>query len=229
MTRLLALDAASEVCSAALLHDEKIIHRADRLAREHGPRLLTMTDELLAEGGMALKDLDAIVFGRGPGSFTGLRIAAGITQGLALAAGLPVIPVSDLAMLAQGAMEEEGARAVAVCLDARMGEAFVGFYAHGANGLAEALTDDALLKPENIALPDPGRDWVTVGDGWRAFDRMVNVLGLRVSESGVQRLPHARFAIGHALAAAGRGDMLDAAEALPVYLREKVAWQSSSP
>ncbi len=223
--RLLALDAASEVCSAALQVGSDISHRRQQLKREHGPELLAMTRELLDGQGIALGDLDAIAFGCGPGSFTGLRIAAGITQGLALGAGLGVIPVSDLAMLAQGALEEHDDLGIAVCLDARMGEAFTGFYRLDTKGLAVPLQSDALLPPAAITLPDRGGPWRAVGGGWLAFPELAGRLGISADSGDAARLPDARYALPLAGAAAARGEVLDAADALPVYLREKIAWR----
>lgn len=225
---LLALDSASQACSAALLADGELRCSRNVLEREHGPMLLHMVDELLASAELDLADLDALAFGCGPGSFTGLRIAAGITQGLAFAADLPVIAVSDLAMLAQGAMDEEGADAVAVCCDARMAEAFTGFYLRDADGLARPLQADALVDPDSISLPDGGFQWHTVGDGWRAFGRLATRLGLEVRESGADRLPDARFAVGLASAKFLRGETLNPEQAIPVYLREEVAWQKQT-
>ncbi len=223
--RLLAVDTASEACSAALMLDEAISERLVLTQREHGPQLLAMIDELLAEGGVELRSLDAIAFGCGPGSFTGLRIAAGITQGLAFGADVPVIPVSDLAMLAQGLMDEHGAAAAAVCLDARMGEAYVGFYRRGEAGLAVAAGDDALLAPGSIELPAGADDWMATGPGWNAFDGLAERLGICLEESESPRLPAARYALRLAEPALKAGNVLAADAAQPVYLREKVAWQ----
>ncbi len=120
--RILALDTATEACSAALLLHGEVLERYEVLGRGHAERLLPMVQEVLAEGGVALAALDAVAFGRGPGAFTGLRIAAGVTQGLAFGAGLPVVPVSDLAALAARAAVHHGRRHVLACLDARMGQ-----------------------------------------------------------------------------------------------------------
>lgn len=223
--RVLALDAASEACSVALQNNGVVSARLTVVEREHGPRLLAMVDELLAEAGIGLDDLDALAFGCGPGSFTGLRIAAGITQGLALAADLPVIAVSDLAMLAQRAMNEDAADSVAVCCDARMGEAFVGFYRRDASGLARALCEDALVQPENLLLPVADRDWCTVGNGWRVFADLSERLGLSVSDRGAAYLPDARFALPLAFDMLRKDAVLPVEQALPVYLRESVAWR----
>lgn len=228
MTRLLAIDTASEVCSAALLANGQLIERALETPREHGPIVLGMVDELLAEAGLVLASLDALAFGRGPGSFTGVRIAAGISQGLALAADLPVIPVSDLAMLAQAAMDEnDAADNVAVCLDARMGEAYVGFFSRDESGFAVARSEEALLRPQEIEFPAGQDEWLATGPGWKVFEGLSRRLGLGPHPAELARRPHARAALRLAPALLSSGRAVPAEEALPVYLREQVAWKRS--
>lgn len=227
--RLLAIDAASKACSAALLTDDKLAYRNDVSEREHGPILIRMINGLLAEAQISLGDLDALAFGCGPGSFTGVRIAAGITQGLAYASKLPVVAVSDLAMLAQGVMDEAGAGAVAVCCDARMDEAFIGFYERDEPGLARALTADRLVRPAAISLPESSFDWHATGDGWRVFGGLGGRLGIDPAKQQCERLPDARFAIALARAKYLRGEAVTADRALPVYLRGEVAWQTAGP
>ena len=122
MTTLLALDTATECCSAALLHDGAVTARSEVIPRQHAQRLLPMIEELLGERQLRLQDVDALVFGRGPGAFTGVRIATGMVQGLAFAADKPVIAVSNLAALAQRAWREHGTDTVAAAIDARMDE-----------------------------------------------------------------------------------------------------------
>ncbi len=124
--KILALDTATEACSAALRIGSETIERFEVLGRGHAERLLPMVQEVLAEGGVALSALDAIAFGRGPGSFTGLRIGAGVTQGLAYGAGLRVVPVSDLAALAAQAAVSSGQPNILACLDARMAQVYWG-------------------------------------------------------------------------------------------------------
>ncbi len=229
MTRILALDCAAEACSVALLDQEAISSRLERRARNHGPVLIAMVDELLLAAGLQATDLDALAFGCGPGSFTGLRIAAGITQGIAVAAGLPVLPVSDLAMLAQGAMDEEGAAAVAVCQDARMGQVFAGFYARDAQGLAVPLAEDALLDPAEVSLPGGISSWLAVGDGWDLPGLLQRLAGQEDIVAGKARLPEAKFALRLAQRDWKQGLALDAGDARPVYLRGRTAWRSAGP
>ena len=128
MTTLLALDTATEACSVALLHDGRVLSHYEVAPRMHAQRLLPMIQQLLGEAGIAASALDAIAFGRGPGAFTGVRIAIGVVQGLAFALDRPVLPVSNLAVLAQRALREQGATQVAAAIDARMDEVYWGCY-----------------------------------------------------------------------------------------------------
>lgn len=229
MTRILALDSATEACSAALLIDGATTSRSERREREHGPALVSMTDSLLGAAGLELRDLDALAFGCGPGSFTGLRIAAGITQGFALTAALPVLPISNLAILAQTAIEEEDAEAVAVCLDARMGQVFAGYYRRDERGLARPLQDDALSDPGALTLPHGIDRWLAVGDGWERSGEAERLARGAEIAFAAPRLPEARFALRLAKRDWDQGLARDASEALPVYLRGKAAWRRAGP
>src|SRR5215471_20739137 len=145
--KILALDTATEGCSAALLVDGDVRVRELELARGHAERILGLVDELLAEGGITLQALDAIAFGRGPGGFTGVRLAASVTQGLAFGAGLPVVPVSDLLAVAQRASLVTTARHILVCNDARMHEVYWGYFQRSAAGLMAAFGPERVSKP----------------------------------------------------------------------------------
>jgi tRNA threonylcarbamoyladenosine biosynthesis protein TsaB len=153
--KILALDSATESCSVALFIDGRMITREKRLERGHAGHILAMTDEVLAEAGVALGTLSAIAFGRGPGAFTGVRLAASVTQGLAFGAGLPVVPVSDLRALAQRALgaDHDVARVLA-CTDARMREVYWGCFERR-EGLAAPLGDEHLSGPDAVTLPAP--------------------------------------------------------------------------
>ena len=152
MSTLLALDTATEACSVALLHDGKVTSHYEVIPRLHAQRLLPMVQDILGEAGIALSAVDAIAFGRGPGAFTGVRIAIGVVQGLAFALQKPVLPISDLAVLAQRAHREHGAAQVAAAIDARMDEVYWGCYREEAG---EMLLQgaEAVLAPEAAALP----------------------------------------------------------------------------
>lgn len=217
--KLLALDSATEACSAALLLEGGLLERYELLGRGHAERLLPMVDELLTEAGIALSALDAIAFGCGPGSFTGLRIAAGITQGLAAGANLPVLAVSDLAAVAAAGARHSGRTRILVCMDARMGQVYwAAFDCGGVRPLA--LTREAVTDPAEVAAPEGG-PWFGAGHGFAAYPQLIAGLGSNLSGMA-DLLPRAgdiaRIAADDF--AAGRG--LDAARALPVYLRNEV-------
>ncbi|MET0951394.1 MAG: tRNA (adenosine(37)-N6)-threonylcarbamoyltransferase complex dimerization subunit type 1 TsaB [Pseudomonas sp.] len=219
MTTLLALDTATEACSVALLHDGKVLSHYEVIPRLHAQRLLPMIKTLLAEAGIGLSALDAIAFGRGPGAFTGVRIAIGVVQGLAFALERPVLPVSNLAVLAQRAMREHGAHQVASAIDARMDEVYWGCY-HDVAGEMRLLGTEAVLPPELTALPaDVGGDWFGSGTGWAYAQRIpVQLIG-----HDATMLPHAQDLLTLATFAWNRGEAIIADDAQPVYLRDKVA------
>ncbi|PRB75715.1 tRNA (adenosine(37)-N6)-threonylcarbamoyltransferase complex dimerization subunit type 1 TsaB [Pseudomonas sp. MYb185] len=217
-TTLLALDTATEACSAALLHDGRIYHRAEVIPRLHAQRLLPMIEELLEEAGIGLAEVDALVFGRGPGAFTGVRIATGMVQGLAFATGKPVIAVSNLAALAQRAWREHAAEQVCAAIDARMDEVYWGCY-HLQDGVMTLAGEESVSAPEQVSLAAPLQTPVGAGTGWQYAER----LAVPVSSSWPQMLPDATDLLSLALPAWRAGQVLDAADAQPVYLRDKVA------
>ena len=219
MTTLLALDTATEACSVALLHDGKVLSHYEVIPRLHAQRLLPMIKAIMAEAGIGMSALDAIAFGRGPGAFTGVRIAIGVVQGLAFGLGCPVLPVSNLAVLAQRAMREHGAHQVAAAIDARMDEVYWGCYREMA-GEMRLCGAEAVLPPELVALPDDATgEWFGSGTGWGYAERLpVSVTG---QDAGM--LPHAQDLLTLATFAWQRGEAIVADEAQPVYLRDKVA------
>ncbi|MEB0039584.1 MULTISPECIES: tRNA (adenosine(37)-N6)-threonylcarbamoyltransferase complex dimerization subunit type 1 TsaB [unclassified Pseudomonas] len=219
MTTLLALDTATEACSVALLHDGKVLSHYEVIPRLHAQRLLPMIKDLLAEAGVALSAVDAIAFGRGPGAFTGVRIAIGVVQGLAFALERPVLPVSNLAVLAQRAFRERGVRQVASAIDARMDEVYWGCYRETAGEMRLAGIE-AVLPPELAALPDDAQgEWFGAGTGWGYAER----IAIKVAGHDAQLLPHAQDLLTLATFAWARGEAVVADQAQPVYLRDKVA------
>lgn len=219
MSTLLALDTATEACSVALLHDGKITSHYEVIPRLHAQKLLPMIKELLANAGTTLQAVDAIAFGRGPGAFTGVRIAIGVVQGLAFALERPVVPVSNLAVLAQRALREHGATQVAAAIDARMDEVYWGCYQEVA-GEMRLVGDEAVLPPEGAALPDGSSgDWFGAGTGWGYAERIA--VALKGQDAGM--LPHAEDLLTLARFAWDRGEAILADDAQPVYLRDKVA------
>ena len=219
MTTLLALDTATEACSVALLHDGMVTSHYEVIPRMHAQKLLPMIKQLLAESGVALNALDAVAFGRGPGAFTGVRIAIGVVQGLAFALQRPVLPVSTLATIAQRAWREQGTTQVAAAIDARMDEVYWGCYReHG--GEMQLVGSEAVLPPEQVVLPRAaGGDWFGAGTGWGYAERMP----VAVQGCDAALLPHAEDLLRLAAFAWQRGEALEADQAQPVYLRDNVA------
>lgn len=222
MTRLLAIDTATEACSAALWLDGEVREEYAFAPREHARRLLPMIEALLGAAGLALVDLDALAFGRGPGSFTGVRIAASLAQGLAFAARLPVVPVSTLAALAQGAADAGHPRVLAA-IDARMGEVYWAGYAVGDDGLVARLGDERVCPPAAVPVPE-GDGWFGVGTGWAAHaGTLCTRVGAALGGHDGTGLPRAAAVARLGVAVHARGGAIPAEQALPVYLRDRVA------
>ncbi|MCW8886493.1 MAG: tRNA (adenosine(37)-N6)-threonylcarbamoyltransferase complex dimerization subunit type 1 TsaB, partial [Motiliproteus sp.] len=172
MAKILALDTSSEACSVALLIDEQVQEIHELVPRQHTQKLLPMVQQLLEQANLQVSDLDGIAFGAGPGSFTGLRITAGVAQGLALGADLPLLPVSTLAALAQEAYQEQQAEQVLAALDARMGEVYWGVY--GLQGsVMQALQPERVCAPERVSIEQKSEGrWVAIGSGWDLQEQM---------------------------------------------------------
>ncbi|PSS49016.1 tRNA (adenosine(37)-N6)-threonylcarbamoyltransferase complex dimerization subunit type 1 TsaB [Pseudomonas sp. BBP2017] len=219
MTTLLALDTATEACSVALLHDGKVSSHYEVIPRLHAQKLLPMIQQLLADAGTTLAAVDAIAFGRGPGAFTGVRIAIGVVQGLAFALERPVLPVSNLAVLAQRALREQGVSQVAAAIDARMDEVYWGCYQE-VDGEMRLLGSEAVLPPERAVLPEgTGGEWFGAGTGWGYAER----IPVTLSGQDASLLPHAQDLLTLATFAWQRGEAIAADQAQPVYLRDNVA------
>ena len=216
--KLLALDTATEACTVALWLDGSVLERTE-LGSHHAERLLPMIDALLAEAGLALAQLDALAFGRGPGSFTGLRIGAGVTQGLAFGADLPVVPVSSLAALAQGV----AAPRVLAAFDARMQQVYWGVYVRNAIGLMEAQSAEGVFSPLAVPVPE-GEDWYGAGTGWDAYHASLQQhLGSCLAGWHRNCMPRARHVAELGVAGFQSGLAIAAEAALPVYIRDDVA------
>jgi tRNA threonylcarbamoyladenosine biosynthesis protein TsaB len=226
MTTLLALDTATEACSVALLHDDRVLSHYEVAPRLHAQRLLPMIQQLLSDAGIAASALDAIAFGRGPGAFTGVRIAIGVVQGLAFALDRPVLPVSNLAVLAQRSLREHGARQVVAAIDARMDEVYWGCYQAEA-GEMRLLGQEAVLPPEQAEAPRGySGEWFGAGTGWGTFAERI---ALKPSGTDGSMLPHAEDLLSLARFAWTRGEALPADQAQPVYLRDQVATPKAPP
>jgi tRNA threonylcarbamoyladenosine biosynthesis protein TsaB len=218
--KILAIDSATEACSAALLAGETLTERFEVIGRGHADRLLPMADELLREAGFEVRDLDAIAFGRGPGGFTGLRVAAGVAQGLAAGAGRPVVPVSNLAAVAAAAGRMAGAGRVLACMDARMGQVYWAAY-ESAREIPRAVTEERLAAPEAV-VPPTGAAWYGAGHGFAAYPALAARLDARLAGIDAGLLPRARDIARLAAAALAAGQGVPAAQGMPVYLRDDV-------
>ncbi len=213
--KLLALDTATERCSVALLIDDRIVERATETPRGHADLVLPMVAEVLAEGGLTLRQLDGLAYGRGPGGFTGVRIAVGVAQGLAYGAQLMTVGISDLAAVAQQ-FATAGAR-ILVCMDARMNEVYWGRFEATPDGLVRPTTPERVDRPEAV---DPDDATVFAGTGFGAYPQLLT--GRNAAVHAAAR-PDARDIARLAAVElrAGRGQPPELAQ--PVYLRDQVA------
>lgn len=216
--RLLAIESSTDHLSVAAVAGGVTAQREERAGQAHTERVLPLVDAVLAACGATLADLDGIAFGAGPGSFTGVRIACGVAQGLALGAGVPLLPVGTLETLAEAAHEAHGATRVLACLDARMREVYVAAYARDGDGWREVAPP--AVRPPAEVVPPPGR-WFGVGDGFAAAPQLAGVLALDGLDAALA--PHARAALRLAAARRAGGGGVDAAHALPLYVRHRVA------
>ncbi|HEY6240873.1 MAG TPA: tRNA (adenosine(37)-N6)-threonylcarbamoyltransferase complex dimerization subunit type 1 TsaB [Burkholderiales bacterium] len=239
---LLAIDTSTDFCSVAASRGALLFSRHESAGRRQAERILDMVGEVLMEAHLEIAQIQGIAFGAGPGSFTGLRIAAGVTQGLALARGIGVVGVGTLLALVEEAVEqaaEEAAKESAdktarqipgeriiACLDAHMGEVYHAAYRRAGAGWEE-VSAPGLYKPEAVPLAS-GRDWLGCGDAFAAYrDRLVARLGESVSAIRPDAAPTARAVLKIATPRFAAGDASDAATAVPVYLRDKVALKTS--
>lgn len=219
--KILALDTSTEYCTVALWRDGAVDMRQALAGQRQSEMLLPMVDELLGGSGLVVGELDGIAFGQGPGSFTGLRIACGVTQGLALGAGLPVVGVSTLLAMAEAA----GAERAVCCLDARMGEIYHAAYERSGGGW-KTLHAPSLCAPETAPALPAGR-WTGCGSGFAAHAAALKRrYGAGLSALMPEIFPHAREIARLAAREFEAGRAVRPEEALPVYLRDRVALRS---
>ena len=221
MPIILAIETSSETASCAFINGETLLSRESSGVRTHSQSILPMVQELLAEAGVALADCDAIAFGAGPGSFTGVRTACGIAQGLAWGAGLPVIPLITLDAVALACRQQSGARDVLAVLDARMGEVYWAQYKG-----AERVAGPALCAPGALVPLDSEGPLSACGNGLAAYPEAF--AGTAFANSAFTGLmPHARDIAVLAVIAFAAGAAVPAAQAQPLYLRNKIAYTSA--
>ncbi|MGX5913605.1 tRNA (adenosine(37)-N6)-threonylcarbamoyltransferase complex dimerization subunit type 1 TsaB [Aliidiomarina sp. Khilg15.8] len=226
MSRLLAIDSATEFCSVAYTDGIQTLSRGAEIPRRHSQELLPYVNDVLAQAGVSLKQLDAIIVSQGPGSFTGVRIGASMAQGLAFSCDLPLVQVSTLAALAQASARLDGATHALPAIDARMGEVYFGTYQLQA-GLMQEMVAERVCAPQAVSAPAVDSPWWACGTGWETYaEELRDTLSThRIEVSPTVRLPHAedmlvlgaaRFVAGHAVAAE---------DLEPHYLRNEVTWQ----
>jgi tRNA threonylcarbamoyladenosine biosynthesis protein TsaB len=220
--KLLAIETSTESCSVALLNQGEVVEEYQTAPRQHAELTLGMVERLLSGAGLAVGQLDAVAFGRGPGSFTGLRIGCGVVQGIAFAADLPVVPVSTLAAMAQGAVRQWQREKIVPAIDARMEEVYAAAYQVDEDGLVRLVTEECVCRPEQLT-PLEGAGWFGVGSGWQSYGEVLAAaLGDALEGWEADFYPHARDVALLAAAAYEKGLTVPAEQALPVYLRDQV-------
>jgi tRNA threonylcarbamoyladenosine biosynthesis protein TsaB len=226
MGAVLAVDAATEACSVALLNGDALIGRSSEGGLSHARRILGMVDEVLAEAGMTLSMLDGIAASIGPGAFTGVRISVAVAQGLAFGADLAAVGITTLEALAYRIVHQGAAGALA-CLDARMGEVYWGCFAADASRGLTAVGAARVGPPASVVLPDPGGypagAYRGIGRGFAAYPALAELPGLEIDPQDCRALPDAREFARLGALRLGLGEGIDPAALSPLYLRDKVA------
>lgn len=221
--KILALDTATEACSVALGVGDRTLERYVELERGHAELILPLVDEVLAEAGITLEQLDALAFGRGPGGFTGVRLAASVAQGLAFGAGLGVVPVSDLAAVAQRVVQIDPLmRRVLVVNDARMREVYWAEYVAAAQ--LQLAGEERVDAPSAVVLPvGPDVRWAAAGRGLAAWPELAERCRIAGATLHPGLLPRATEILALARPRVAARQLLDPVDALPVYVRDRVA------
>ena len=226
MPKILAIETSSELASCALLDGDTVFQRSTSGVRTHSQSILPMVQELLGEAGMLLSDCDAIAFGAGPGSFTGVRTACGVAQGLAFGAKLPVLPLVTLAAMAESCRARTGAVEVVTVLDARMNEVYWAQYRYDAAAGAWSEVVAPTLAAPDAVVPVAREGLAACGNGFSAYPEAF--AGKDFAQGALDDiLPHAREMAVLAAPAFALGKAVPAAQAQPLYLRNKVAYTSA--
>ncbi|WP_337840621.1 tRNA (adenosine(37)-N6)-threonylcarbamoyltransferase complex dimerization subunit type 1 TsaB [Rheinheimera sp.] len=233
--KLLALDTSTEACSVALQLNDQLLTLDEVCPQQHSKRVLPMVQQLLSEAGISLQQLDGLVFGKGPGSFTGVRIGVGVAQGLAFGADLPVFGVSTLTAMAQAAQRHHQAHQVVAAIDARMSEVYLASFSLDDFGLMQAITEEIACQPALLPAPVLKGPICAVGTGWQTYlteltdwhktgnsgeDEFAIVL-----HSPTILYPSAQDMLPHAAMACRLGQFFAAERAEPTYVRDEVTWQ----
>ncbi|WP_423185879.1 tRNA (adenosine(37)-N6)-threonylcarbamoyltransferase complex dimerization subunit type 1 TsaB [Alishewanella sp. d11] len=224
----LALDTSTEACSVALSYHGQLLALDEVCPQQHSKRILPMVQQVLAEAGVSLNQLNGIVFGRGPGSFTGVRIGVSVAQGVAFGVDVPVYGVSTLAAMAQAAAKLTAAKQVIAAIDARMAEVYLAAFALDAQGFMQPISPEIAAKP--AALPAVvtdltfDRDLLGVGTGWQTYATELQAV-LPATIAADILYPSAQFMLPFANSAWQEGHFVAAEQAEPVYVRDEVTWQ----
>ena len=221
--KLLAFDTSTEWLSVALYDGQNAIAMRERAGNASSERVLPAIGEVLAQGGASLADIDGIAYGAGPGSFTGVRIACGVAQGLAFGAGLRVVGVPTLGAIAQSAWRAHGARRIIACLDARMREVYVAAYLRIDNGWT-LVREAAVCKPDNVE-PPTSKGWHGAGDGFAAYPQLESRLRLAACDASI--IPEAQSIAEWAWPQLLAGEGIPAEQAQPLYVRHRIALTSA--
>ncbi|MDD2738561.1 MAG: tRNA (adenosine(37)-N6)-threonylcarbamoyltransferase complex dimerization subunit type 1 TsaB [Methylomonas lenta] len=224
--KLLAVETSTDACSAALFVDGEIREKFELAPREHTKLLLPMIDALMADAALKPQQLDAVALSRGPGSFTGVRIATGVAHGIAFGADIPVVLVSTLAAIAQGFFNQQDVDLSFTAMDARMNEIFWGVYQRNAIGLAELLGNESVTPAADVVFPE--RFGFGVGSGWAVQGDVLRArLGDKLQGVVSEAWPHAACIAQLAAYDFANGLAVPVEQAMPVYLRDKVAKKQS--
>ena len=219
---ILAFDTSTEYLSLALLKGSEILQYDCNAGQTHSQIILPQIQALLDSANLQLSDLQGIAFGAGPGSFTGVRIAAGVAQGLGFGANLPVVSVCTLLALA----EASGAGKVIACLDARMGEVYHAAY-EKTNDTWQGIIEPGLYKPDAVPVIK-GADWVGAGSGWQTYAEQLSAVYIEhLQSTQPQLLPSSAAILKLALPIFAKGEAKPASEAMPIYIRNRVALKTA--
>jgi tRNA threonylcarbamoyladenosine biosynthesis protein TsaB len=219
--KLLALDTSSESCSCALWIDGDIQDRSQIAPRQHADLILAMADELLKQADLIPSQLDVVAFGRGPGSFTGLRIACGVAQGIAFAADIPVAPISSLAALAQATYQQTKDKNILTCIDARMSEVYWACY-QLQNGLMTLQTEERVSPASQVNIATDKHIWFGAGSGWDSYEAELKKYLPQIQHYQAEAYPQAHAMLPLAISMFEQQQVVSAEQALPVYLRNKI-------
>jgi len=206
-----------------LLVDDEILTISELAPRRHNELILSMCEQVLAKGQTSLSQIDAVAFGRGPGAFTGVRLAASVIQGIALGQDLPVVPVSSLAAIAQASCAEKQTKEVLVCIDARMQEVYCGLYKMNLDEeIMELVGNEQVIAPKLVRIDISG-ECFGVGSGWKPYAEELQEALAKTISYDAEMFPQAEYIASLAQVYFHQGKHVSAIEALPVYLRDNVA------